>query len=155
VEIPRGFYCGLDGAVLMPAGAALQLAPARNHVLRCSTRADGAGAVDVPISAAQAGPLVRQIRVDPAGFDSAGGMRLVVLQLADGAGLPIPYANITTTVSAGAAVEPFRETDRRGTYTATVRWQRGIPGVRLRIRVNDADEFDYVLGNPPAELARE
>lgn len=149
VEIPQGFYCGLDGGALVPAGRPLQLAAGRNHTLRCATRPDGTDAVDIPIRGSEAGPLVRNIRVEPAGFDASGGMRVVVLQLSDGAGMPVSYANITATVSPGASIEPFRETDRRGTYTATVHWRRGVTGVRLRINVNDAEQFDYVLGHPP------
>jgi hypothetical protein len=146
VEIPEGFFCGLDGGPLVASTGALWLLAARPHTVRCATAADGHDAIEIPIRTAETGPILHDVRIQPDDFDALGGVRTVVVRLTDAAGLPLAYADVRATVNEGASIDAFREADERGVYTATLRWRRGLAGLRMHFSVNDALEFDERRG---------
>ncbi len=146
VEIPPGFFCGLDGGPLSASSGALWLLAARPHRVRCSDHADGRNAVELPISAVESGPISHTIRIEPDDFDPQGGVRTVVLRLADAGGMPLAYANVRATANEGASIESFREAAERGVYTATLHWRRGLNRLHLRFVVNDGLEFEEHRG---------
>lgn len=146
VEIPPGFFCGLDGGPLLPSTGALWLLAARPHTVRCAATVDGRNAIEVPITAAQSGLVQHAIRIEPDDFDSLGGVRTVVLRLSDAGGMPLAYANVRATASDGAAIGTFREAAERGVYSATLQWRRGLNTLRLHFVVNDGPEFDERRG---------
>ncbi|MEI8256962.1 MAG: hypothetical protein WCJ30_14915, partial [Deltaproteobacteria bacterium] len=148
VEIPSGVFCGLDGGPLSPSTGTLWLLAARPHSVRCSAHADGRDSVEVAIAAGQSGPIQHSIRIEPDDFDSQGGVRTVVLRLADAAGMPLAYANVTATANDGATIETFREAVERGVYTATLHWRSGLNSLHLRFVVNDGPEFEEHRGVP-------
>ncbi|MFO0607613.1 MAG: hypothetical protein U0324_30910 [Polyangiales bacterium] len=165
IRIPDGFYCGLDGAALAAHGAPIVLHPGRPHTLRCALNPRGRDARDHVIPAGLAGPLRREVRVDPPAADSDDGPATGVLslRLRDSAGEPVSLARVEASATDGVTVDPVRETDQRGVYTATVRWPRGVRATRVRFTINEALQFDQdarvdrvqvVPPRPAAQAAR-
>lgn len=146
VEVPTGFYCGLDGGPLTSNQTALWLLAARPHTVRCATTQDGRDATEMPIRTEDTGPLLHSVRIQPDDFDSLGGTRTIVVRLTDAGGLPLAYAEVRATVNEGAQIEPFREAEERGVYTATLRWRRGLAGLRMHFTVNGGLDFEEHRG---------
>lgn len=145
LEIPRGFFCSVDGSTLATAETPMPLAPGRSHQLRCSTDAHGRNARETIIHADQAGPLVRQVRVDTPSADARTGTStgIVSLNMQDGEGHPVSLALIDVVATNGVTVDPMRETDQRGHYLSTVRWPAGVRSTHLRFTINHAATFEH------------
>lgn len=146
VDVPRGFYCGIDGAPLTLVRETIPLSPAQDHTVRCSAREDGQGALESTVSAREAGPLLTSVTIAPDSFDPDGGMRVVILKLTDAIGGPVPYARVDVTVSDGAQVQPMIETNVRGTYTTSIRWRAGMRAIRIHFVVNNTEPIDFLFG---------
>jgi len=144
VRVPDGFYCGLDGGALTGHDTQLVLHPGRAHQLRCALNPRGRDAREHTIPAGLSGPLSREVRVDPPSSDTVDGPATGVLslRLRDAAGEPVSLARVEAMGSDGVTVDPVRETDQRGVYTATVRWPRGVRSCRVRFTINEALQFD-------------
>jgi hypothetical protein len=144
VRIPEGFFCGLDGGALASHDTRLVLLPGRAHRLRCALNPRGRDAREHLIPAGLSGPLSREVRVDPPAADTADGPATGVLslRLRDATGEPVSLARVEASASEGVTVDPVRETDQRGVYTATVRWPRGVRSTRVRFTINEALQFD-------------
>jgi hypothetical protein len=85
-----------------------------------------------------------------------GGSDLSALsvRLRDATGAPVSWASFTLRSTPGVRIAPLRETEQRGIYTAPVRWEHGVSGARIELRVNDAVTLHSEAGTPPAsELA--
>jgi hypothetical protein len=164
VRVPAGFFCGLDGAALAAHAAPIALQPGRAHTLRCALHPRGQDARDHVIPAGLSGPLRREVRVVPPAADSDDGPATgaLSLRLRDAAGEPVSLARIEAAATAGVTIDPVRETEQRGVYTATVRWPRGVRATRVSFTVNEALRFDEearverveVVAPRPAQAAR-
>jgi hypothetical protein len=149
VTIPQELACGLDGARPLPSPTPLPLTPGRIHRLRClPVGGDGTMVRERTISAEESGPLVSEVRVDPPPSDGGGGSGVLVVRLRDAEGEHVSWATLVATATAGLTVGAVRETDTRGLYTASVRWQPGARGARVSVRVNDAVTLEVTVGTP-------
>lgn len=151
VVIPQGFWCSLDGALTMPGGSTFTLVPAVDHAMRCAPNAQLRGAITIPIGAAQSGPLVHDVLVEGGEWHAGGGLRTLAVRLRDATGHPLPYAHIEVRANPGVSVDPLRESDERGVYTAMLRWNRDTE-VDLQLTVNGAISFTHHFG-PEGESA--
>lgn len=144
VRIPRGFYCGLDGAPLTSSDEQLTLTPGRPHSLRCASDASGRNARERLIPAGLSGPLRREIEIGTPSGDSDEGPAVgsLSLRLRDATGEPVSLARIEAEASDGVVVDAVRETEQRGVYTATLRWPSHIRACRVRFTINEALRFE-------------
>lgn len=144
VRIPRGFYCGLDGAPLSSADTQLALAPGRPHTLRCASDASGRNARERMIPAGLSGPLRRDIEIGAPSGDSDDGPAVgsLSLRLRDATGEPVSLARIEAEATDGVLVDAVRETEQRGVYTATLRWPARVRACRVRFTINEALRFE-------------
>lgn len=145
VAIPQGFWCALDGAMPLPGGSTFTLVPAVDHAMRCAPNAQLRGAITIPISAAQSGPLVHDVLIEGGDWHAGGGLRTLAVRLRDATGHPLPYARIEVRANPGVSVDPLRESDERGVYTAMLRWERNTE-VDLQLTVNGAISFTHHFG---------
>ncbi len=76
---------------------------------------------------------------------SPEGGGVLGISLRDAAGLPVPYADVRAEVDGGVRLEPVRETERRGEYSAGVRWPRGVTRAHLQVTVNGVMRFEETL----------
>ena len=144
VRIPRGFYCGLDGAPLSSSDAQLPLTPGRPHTLRCAADSSGRNARERLIPAGLSGPLRREFEVGVPSSDSDEGPATgtLSLRLRDATGEPVSLARIEAEASDGVTVDAVRETEQRGVYTAMLRWPAHVRACRLRFTINEALRFE-------------
>lgn len=147
VEVPEGFYCGLDGGRMAATASALRLVPGRAHHLRCATSPDGTDVREITVDAARAGPLVRDVRVRSVGL----GEGVLAVRLTDAEGHEVPYADVGVTADRGVTTEVLREAHERGAYTASVRWPRGVTRARFRFVINGAEVFEQELSQDLSE----
>jgi len=143
IEMPAGFHCALDSQTLARVNGTIALAPARPHTVRCASSAAAETSTTFTILAEEAGPLVHAVRL----YVSPEGGGVLGLSLRDAAGHPVPYADVRAEVDGGVRLEPVRESERRGEYTAAVRWPRGLTRARLQVTVNGVVRFEETL-NP-------
>lgn len=151
VEVPDGFFCGLDGARMVATSAELRLVPGRAHHLRCASRPDGDDVREMTVGAALAGPLQRDVRM----HGTALGESVLALRLRDAEGEAVPYAEVTVSADRGVTVETVREARERGVYNAAVHWPRGVQRARFRFGVNGAETFEQELSQeqaPPSPI---
>ncbi len=144
VVMPAGFYCGLDGMLLAPADTPLRLEPTRSHSLRCAPGADGRRAQEFTLDADAAGALLHDVRL----YTGPTGAGVLGLTLRGLDGVPISYADVDIEPGADLAVEAVREAERRGEYSALVRWAPGATRARLRVTVNRAARFEAEVTRP-------
>lgn len=137
LRVPAGVLCGVDGALPAPVPTPLRLAPARPHRVRCVSANDANDAYEFEVPVNEAGPVRHEVRLAGTG----GANRLLSLRLYDLDGYPIPYASIAVAGDEGVQVDALRETDERGVYVATVRWQGTRARVRLQFVVNGGVSF--------------
>ncbi len=144
VRIPRGFYCGLDGAPLSSSDAQLPLTPGRPHTLRCAADSSGRNARERLIPAGLSGPLRREVEVGVPSSDSDEGPATgtLSLRLRDATGEPVSLARIEAEASDGVTVDAVRETEQRGVYTATLRWPARVRACRVSFTINEALRFE-------------
>jgi hypothetical protein len=147
VEVPDGFYCGLDGGRMAATNGALRLVPGRAHHLRCATTPDGSDVRDITVDATRAGPLVHDVRVRSVGL----GEGVLAVRLTDAEGHEVPYAEVSVTADRGVTAEVLREAHERGAYTASVRWPRGVTRARFRFVINGAEVFEQELSQDVSE----
>lgn len=149
VRIPVGLLCGLDGGVIHEVTEPMRLSPARDHVLRCATRADGSDAREVVIPAVVSGPMQHDVQVRVTNF----GEGVVTVRLRDGEGYGIPYASIEVE-GQGVHTHPLREGVERGVYRAPIFW-RGAnpPPLDLRFTVNGLLRFEERIERPENTFA--
>jgi len=139
--IPQGFYCSLDGSPWMVADRPRPLDPARSYALRCGTTADGHDARATTLAADLVGPLVHTVRLSTPGAPSGGttAASTLSLDLSDAEGRPVSLASVEVTATEPEVViEPLRETDPRGRYTAGVRLPVTVRELHLRFVINRA-----------------
>ncbi len=150
VEVPDGFYCGLDGGRMAATNSALRLVPGRAHHLRCATTPDGSDVRDITVDATRAGPLVHDVRVRSVGL----GEGVLAVRLTDAEGHEVPYADVGVTADRGVTTEVLREAHERGAYTAAVRWPRGRHAGPLPLRhQRRAEVFEQDLSQDVVEGA--
>ena len=144
VRIPQGFFCGLDGAPLTSWEQPLTLMPGRPHALRCATDPSGRNARERTIPAGLAGPLRRELQINAPASDTDDGPAVgsLSLRLHDAVGEPVSLARVEAVASNGVVVDPVRETEQRGVYTATLHWPRGVRACRVGFTVNEALHFE-------------
>lgn len=141
IEMPAGFHCAVDGEALARVSGTLALAPARQHTVRCASSAAAETSTTFTIPADEAGPIVHDVRL----YVSPEGGGVLGISLRDAAGHPVPYADVRAEVDGGVGLEPVREAERRGEYTAAVRWPRGVGRARLQVTVNGVMRFEETL----------
>jgi len=146
VDIPPGYFCGVDSLPLSPVLGPIGLTPGGPRRLRCATALDAPITVDLNIPAEQTGPLLHQVRIGDDSSSTGNGIRVINLSLSDAMGLPISYANVRVA-GEGVQAEAFREEARRGFYTALARLPPESQGLRLVFTVNDSVTFDYTIGS--------
>lgn len=138
LRVPEGVYCGVDGASLARMPGEVRLLPARAHRIRCAADAEGTRAQEFTVSAEEAGPLQREVRIRPSG----GSSHVLSVRLADLDGHPIPYAAIAAQPEAGVELGELREASERGVYTAPVRWTGARQTLHFRLTVNGGLTFE-------------
>jgi hypothetical protein len=153
--IPQGFYCSLDGSQWMAADRPRPLDPARPYALRCGTAADGRDARATTLTADQVGPLASAVRLTPpnaaAGSDTAS--TTLSIDLHDAEGRPVSLATVDVAADPGVVVEPLRENEPRGRYTAGVRLPTAMRQARLRFTINRALTLEETVEVPEAVVA--
>lgn len=137
LRVPAGILCGVDGALPAPVPTPLRFAPARAHRVRCVSANDAGDAYEFEVPVNEAGPVRHEVRLQGTGASN----RLLSLRLYDLDGYPIPYASIGVAGDPGVQVDALRETDERGVYVSTVRWQGARARVRLLFTVNGGVSF--------------
>jgi hypothetical protein len=147
VEVPDGFYCGLDGARMTATNGALRLVPGRAHHLRCATTPDGSDVREIAVDASRSGPLVHDVRIRSVGL----GEGVLAVRLTDAEGREVPYADVSVSADRGVTTEVLREAHERGAYTASVRWPRGVTRARFRFVINGAETFELELSQDMTE----
>ncbi|MFO0606881.1 MAG: hypothetical protein U0324_27155 [Polyangiales bacterium] len=147
VEVPDGFFCGIDGGRMAATAGAIRLVPGRAHHLRCATTPDGTDVREITVDAARSGPLVHDVRMR----SIAWGEGVVAVRLADAEGNEVPYADVRAEADRGVTVEPLREARERGAYTAAVHWPRGVTRARFRFSINGADAFEEEIAQDVSE----
>lgn len=141
IEMPAGFHCAVDSVALARVSGTIALAPARPHTVRCASSAAAETSTTFTIPAEEAGPLIHAVRL----YVSPEGGGVLGISLRDAAGLPVPYADVRAEVDGGVRLEPVRETERRGEYSAGVRWPRGVTRAHLQVTVNGVMRFEETL----------
>ncbi len=141
LNVPEGFFCGIDGARSVATDAPLRLSPGRRHLVRCTSTPDGGEVREIAVSAEQSGPLLRDVRVRSTSLDQA----VLAIRLFDAEGVALPYADVTVTNDRGVMVDRIREARERGVYNASMRWPRGVTRARFRFTVNGAETFEEDL----------
>ncbi len=141
LDVPEGFFCGIDGARAVATNVPLRLAPGRNHEVRCASTPDGTDVRVIRVSAAQSGPLLREVRLRSTAVDQG----VMAVRLFDAEGVALPYADITVVNDRGVAVDRLREARERGVYVGAVRWPRGVTRARFTFTVNSAERFEEDL----------
>lgn len=154
--IPQGFYCSLDGSPWMAADRPRPLDPARAYALRCGTTADGHDARATTLTADQVGPLVHAVRLTapnaPAG--SATAAATLSIDLHDAEGRPVSLATVDVTAAEPDVVlDPLRETDPRGRYTAGVRLPVTVRELHLRVVINRTLTLEEAVEVPAVVFA--
>lgn len=136
--IPPGFYCSLDGAPFSTSDRPRPLDPARAYALRCGTTADGHDARATTLTAEQVGPVAHSVRVGAptATAGSPAATTTITIDLHDAEGRPVSLADVNVAADPGVAVEPLRETEPRGRYTAGVQLPAALRQLHLRFTVN-------------------
>jgi hypothetical protein len=141
VEVPEGFYCGIDGGRMVTTAGVIRLVPGRSHHLRCATSPEGSDVREITIDTARSGPLLHDVRLRSV----AWGEGVLAVRLNDAEGNEVPYADVHVEGDRGVLVEPLREARERGVYTALVHWPPGVTRARFRFRVNDGAPFEQEL----------
>lgn len=136
--IPNGFYCSLDGSPFATAERPRPLDPARAYALRCGTAADGHDARATTIAADQVGPVAHLVRVNTPTASANGptATSTVSIDLHDAEGRPISLATVEVAGDPGVAIDPLREAEPRGRYTAGAQLPRALRELHLRFTVN-------------------
>ncbi len=147
VEVPDGFYCGLDGGRLAATNSAIRLVPGRTHHLRCATAPDGADVREITVDASRAGPLVHDVRMRGVSW----GEGVLAVRLTDAEGNEVPYAEVSVAADRGVTIEALREARERGAYTAAVHWPRGVTRARFRFLINGVAAFEQDLSQDVVE----
>jgi hypothetical protein len=141
VAMPEGFLCAVDEGPLARVEGPIALSPARPHTVRCASSSNAETSTTFTVPAESAGPIAHHVRL----YVSPEGGGVLGLSLHDAAGLPLPYADVRAEVDGGVRLEPLRESERRGEYTAALRWPSGLPRAHLQVTVNGVMRFDETL----------
>lgn len=141
LNVPEGFFCGIDGARSVATDVPLRLSPGRRHTVRCTSTPEGNDVREINVSAEQSGPLLREVRVRSTAIDQG----VLAIRLFDAEGVALPYADVTVTNDRGVMVDRIREARERGVYNASMRWPRGVMRARFRFTVNGAETFEEDL----------
>ncbi len=141
LEVPDGFFCGIDGARPVATNTPIPLSPGRRHAVRCASTPDGGDAREITLTAQQSGPLVHEVRMRNISLDQG----VLAVRLFDAEGRAVPYAEVAVTNDRGVVVDVLREAAERGVYNAPARWPRGVRRARFRFTVNGAETFEEVL----------
>ena len=107
------------------------------------------------LAATLVGPLVHAIRLTPptAASGSPTAASTLSVDLHDAEGRPVSLATVDVSADPDVAVDPLRETDPRGRYTAGVRLPLTRREARLRVTVNRAVTLDETLEVPEPIVA--
>lgn len=151
VEVPEGFYCGLDGGRMATTGSSIRLVPGRSHQVRCSSSPEGTDVRELTIDADRAGPLFHDVQMRGVTW----GEGVLSVRLTDAEGNEVPYADVRVTADQGVTAEALREADARGSYTAAVHWPRGVTRARFRFSVNGSTPFEQELSQDDLPSGRE
>jgi len=141
LEVPDGFFCGIDGARPVATNTPIPLSPGRRHAVRCASRPDGDDVREITLTAQQSGPLVHEVRMRNISLDQG----VLAVRLFDAEGRAVPYAEVAVTNDRGVVVDVLREARERGVYNAPARWPRGVRRAHFRFTVNGVDTFEEVL----------
>jgi hypothetical protein len=155
IEVPKGLFCGFDGAKPSAVEGPLDVPLGKQRTLRCSATAEGEGAAEIVVDGTP--PHVSlSSRFEAPDYVTYGGRdRKLVLTLTDDAGKPVHAASIAATAPAGATVDQLQEITT-GTYMARVRW--GQAGGKIAFLINGAQSFEVELPKdapPPAAKVEE
>lgn len=150
IEVPKGLFCGFDGAKPTAVEGLLEVPLGKERMLRCSATADGSGAAEIVVDGRPRHVNVSS-RFEAADFVTYGGRdRKLVITLTDDAGKPAHAASISATVPEGVTVEPPQEITT-GTYMARVRWT--AVGGKITFLVDGAQTFEVELPKDAPTIA--
>lgn len=142
LEVPDGFFCSLDGGLMLQA-TTLFLEPGRAHRVRCSTDArERTTGRELVIPESQSGPLVWEAHVLPSS-SLESGLGVLAVHLRDAEGHPVPWVALEASASDGVTIEPVREEAERGRYAAAVHWPVGTRRARFHLVANGGPTHDF------------